>query len=88
MLHWATRASILGAAAVIAREPQLTLPAGTPAWITSDLVSRTIFTWQPYYREPLDVEQAIDMILAVGRLTEVMSEPHHETFRCPSTSQQ
>jgi hypothetical protein len=49
------------------------LPAGTPDWITSELVVATIRTWQPYYETVLTPEEAITMILDVGRLYRALS---------------
>jgi len=48
-------------------------PRGTPAWITSDLIADTITTWQPYYAEPLTIDEAIAIIEGVGRLMESLS---------------
>jgi hypothetical protein len=44
------------------------IPSGTPAWVTPALVARTIEVWQPHYPEPLTVEDAVEMVMAVGRL--------------------
>ncbi len=44
------------------------LPPGTPDWITPDLVRLTIETWQPYYLDSLTGEEAVMMLLNVGRL--------------------
>lgn len=49
------------------------VPQGTPLWITPELINLTIRTWQPYYRSPLSPEDAVTMILNVGRLYEVLS---------------
>ena len=48
-------------------------PAGTPDWITAELVEQTIRVWQPYYAELLTPEEAVTMILNVGRLYQVLS---------------
>lgn len=55
--------------------PPLTiqLPAGTPHWITQELVEQTLHTWQPYYSLPLTIEDAIDMIRNAGRLFDALS---------------
>jgi hypothetical protein len=45
-----------------------TVPAGTPEWITPELIERTIEVWQPYYEEVLTPEEAVTMIQSVGRL--------------------
>ena len=44
------------------------VPAGTPAWITPELIDRTIEVWQPYYEKVLTPEEAVTMIQSVGRL--------------------
>jgi hypothetical protein len=49
------------------------VPAGTPDWITAELVEATIRVWQPYYRAILTPEEAVTMILNVGRLYQVLS---------------
>jgi hypothetical protein len=48
-------------------------PRGAPVWITSDLIADTIATWQPYYGEPLTIDEAIAIIEEVGRLMESLS---------------
>jgi len=50
------------------------IPAGTPTWVTPELIARTIRVWQPYYREPLKPEDALAMILGVTELNKVISE--------------
>ncbi len=49
------------------------VPAGTPDWITPELVEATIRVWQPYYTDLLSPEEAVTMILNVGRLYQVFS---------------
>ena len=49
------------------------VPAGAPDWITDELIERTIIVWQPYYRTVLTPEEAVTMILNVGRLYQVFS---------------
>ncbi|HEY3964096.1 MAG TPA: hypothetical protein VGM05_06040 [Planctomycetaceae bacterium] len=49
------------------------VPAGTPDWITPELVEATIRVWQPFYRAILTPEEAVTMILHVGRLYQVLS---------------
>jgi len=47
--------------------------AGAPDWITPELVEATIRVWQPYYEALLTPEDAVTMILNVGRLYQVLS---------------
>jgi len=49
------------------------VPAGTPDWITAELIAATIRVWQPYYAATLTPEEAVTMILVVGRLFEALS---------------
>jgi hypothetical protein len=49
------------------------LPAGAPDWITPELIEATIRTWQPYYQATLTPDEAVTMILDVGRLFEALS---------------
>lgn len=51
----------------------ITVPAGTPDWITPDLIRRTIKVWQPYYEQVLTPEEAVTMIQNVGRLFSAIS---------------
>ena len=44
-----------------------------PAWVTDDLIRKTLAVWQPYYKSTLTREDAVGMILAVGRLVGVLS---------------
>lgn len=48
------------------------VPPGAPAWVTPELIAETIRVWQPYYAAPLRPADALDMILAVGRLVPVI----------------
>jgi hypothetical protein len=47
--------------------------ADLPSWVTDDLIRRTLSVWQPYYKMPLTREDAVGMILAVGRLFGALS---------------
>jgi hypothetical protein len=49
------------------------IPAGTPAWITAELIEQTVRVWQPYYKATLTTEDAVTMILSVGRLYQAFS---------------
>ena len=49
------------------------VPAGTPDWITADLIEATIRVWQPYCDDLLSPEEAVTMILNVGRLYQALS---------------
>lgn len=65
------------------------LPAGAPAWVTADLIERTIRVWQRYYAVQLTTEDALVMILNVAGLIEVFSQgDRHETIRCLGSGEQ
>jgi hypothetical protein len=49
------------------------VPAGTPDWITPELVEKTIRVWQPYYQAIVTPEEAVTMILNVSRFYEALS---------------
>lgn len=49
------------------------LPAGTPAWITPELVALTIRVWQPFYEEPLTTADALTILGNVSRLFDVLA---------------
>ena len=49
------------------------VPAGTPDWITSELIEQTIRVWQPFYEAVISPEAAVTMIQSVGRLYQALS---------------
>ncbi|MCL6553999.1 MAG: hypothetical protein K6W08_12885 [Firmicutes bacterium] len=49
------------------------VPAGTPDWITAELIEQTIRVWQPHYEAVLTPEEAVTMIHTVGRLYQALS---------------
>lgn len=52
--------------------PEIVLPPATPAWITPELVEQTLNTWQPYYQEPLTIDDAIGMIRNAGLMFDAL----------------
>jgi hypothetical protein len=50
-----------------------TLPTGTPEWVTPALVHDTIRVWQPFYKNPLTLEDAVIILSSVGRLFRILS---------------
>lgn len=48
------------------------VPAGAPDWVTAELISDTLSTWQPYYADTLTPEDALRIILNVGRFIDVL----------------
>lgn len=53
-------------------EPRL-VPAGVPSWINHELIEKTIRVWQRYYPMPLTPNDAVAMLLNVGRLFTLLS---------------
>lgn len=51
----------------------LSVPPGTPNWITSDLIEATVRVWQPFYNEPITSEVAVEMLIRVGQLFGALS---------------
>ncbi len=49
------------------------LPAGTPAWITPELVEMTLDVWQPYCSHELTVTEAITILRNTGDLLAVLA---------------
>jgi hypothetical protein len=49
------------------------VPQGSPAWISAELIEETLRVCQPYYANPLTIEDAIDMMQAVGQLVGILS---------------
>jgi hypothetical protein len=44
-----------------------------PAWVTDDLIRKTLAVWQPYYKFTLTTDDAVGIILRVGMLMNVLS---------------
>lgn len=71
------------------QSPADALPAGAPAWVTADLIARTIRVWQRYYTVQLTTDDALAMILNVAGLIEVFAQgDRHETIRCLGSGEQ
>jgi len=65
------------------------VPAGAPGWVTVELMQQTRRVWQPYYREPLNALDLLEMILGVGRMLDLLSQgTDHETVRRVGPRQQ
>lgn len=48
------------------------VPPGAPRWITPALIRETIRVWQPYYEAMLTPDEALTILLNVGRLFEAL----------------
>jgi hypothetical protein len=65
------------------------VPAGAPSWVTPELIEHTLRVWQPFYQDQLIPEDALEIILNIGCLVDVLSSGgRHETVRRPGPSQQ
>ena len=58
---------------VLPEDAKSTVPAGTPDWITAELIEQTIRVWQPRYDATLTVDDAVTMLINVGRLYRALS---------------
>lgn len=54
-------------------QPPGMTPPGAPSWITAELVELTLRTWQPFYETQLTPEDALAIIMVVGRMFEALS---------------
>ena len=50
--------------------PEITLPPGTPSWITIARVRETMRVFGPRHAEPITVDLAIEMLENVARLAD------------------
>ena len=48
------------------------ISSGASRWVTPELIADTIATWQPYYDDPLTVEDAVQILLSVAQLVDVL----------------
>lgn len=51
-----------------------TVPPGTPAWITRELIDKTISVWQRFYSAQLSAADAVEMLISVGNLFAVLRD--------------
>ncbi len=49
------------------------VPAGSPSWVTEELIELTLKTWQPFYPNQLIEQDALEMIMGVDQLFGVLS---------------
>ena len=49
------------------------VPAGVPSWITAELIQLTLKVFQPRYPTALTLDDAVAMLLNVGRLFSELS---------------
>ena len=66
-----------------------TTPAGAPAWVTPELIEHTLRVWQPFYEYQLIPEDALEIIMSVDRVADLLSSGgRHETIRSPGSREQ
>jgi hypothetical protein len=66
-----------------------THPDGIPSWITHELIALTLKVWQKRTTKALSREDAVIMLMSVGRLLGILAgSEHHEKLRRPGPSQQ
>jgi len=64
------------------------VPAGSPSWVTAELIEQTLTTWQPYYSHQLIEADALEMIMGVDQLFGVVSwDKSNEKIRSTGKSQ-
>ena len=67
----------------------IVVPGGAPPWVTLELIEHTLRVWQPFYRDQLIPEDALEIIMGMGRMVDVLSSGGgHETIRRTGESQQ
>lgn len=49
------------------------VPDGAPVWVTIELIEHTIRVWQPFYKNQLIPEDALEIIISVSCLIESLS---------------
>ena len=57
------------------------VPAGSPRWVTPELLAETIRVWQPYYGD-LQVHDALTIILNMGSIYDALRSRSHEEIHC------
>ena len=60
------------------QQPAISRPAGAPEWVTVALLEDTLAAWQPYYPHPLTVDDALEILLTVGRLFDALGDDERE----------
>lgn len=63
-------------------EQKVHVPPGAPSWVTAELIARTLIVWQPYYRQQLIPEDALDMILNASRIVQVLQRGGDDEAVC------
>ena len=51
------------------------VPAGSPEWVTKERIAEAIQLFESRYGKPVDENEALELLITVGRYVDVMSEP-------------
>lgn len=51
---------------------------GLPDWITPELIQETLAVWQPQYKERLTQRDAVEILLSVGNLIDLLGDTDDE----------
>ena len=54
-----------------AHEPSV---PGLPGWVTAEWLQETVRVWQPYYKDPLTIRDAAEIITSWDRLLTLLRE--------------
>ena len=57
-----------------------------PDWLSAELISETLDVWQPRYRRTLTSDDAIEILLNVAALADVLGERDDEAVSGPGKS--
>lgn len=66
-------------------DQQASVLQGAPAWITPELLADTLRTWQPYYDHPLTETEALEILLTVRQLADLLGVADGKAVRCTGT---
>ena len=65
------------------------VPASARAWVSAELIEETLRVWQPYYADPLTVDDAVDIMLAAaGLLKAIAHEGQSHEAVCRTSARQ
>ena len=66
-----------------APQAELHRPPGAPEWVTAELLADTIATWQSFYPHRLTELDALEILLAVGRLFDSVGDADDDKTQIP-----
>jgi len=68
-MRWERRGSVMSNSE---RDAILEVLRGAPSWITPEVMEDTLKTFRPYYEEGLTPVEALEMLIRVGHLFELL----------------